>query len=318
MAKKLVKKTKTSKDQLRSSIRDRFTAGEGLQTFFPKNIEEQIAKDPGKLVKELSHTIAQIPISEIRRNPEQPRVDFDETALKELSDSIKVHGLIQPVTVRSLGPHEYQLISGERRLRASKLAGLEVVPAYIRIANDQEMLEMALIENIQRQDLNPMEIAITYQRLKNEIKLTDKLLSERVGKQRSTITNYLRLLNLHVEVQKALRENAISRGHALAIAGVDDILEQVEILKEVLKKKLSVRAAEKLVRKIKPAAKDKQGSKNKGLPADYKLVLDDFRAFFGSGKIQLILEANKDGKGRIVIPFSDVNELNELFKHIEQ
>ena len=211
MAKKISSKnpTKVSKDQLRSSIQSRFAgtgSGGGIHAIIPKNIDEEIERDPEKIVKEFSQHFAMIPLKEIEPNPGQPRKDFDPEALEELAASIQVHGLIQPITVRRFNDHEFQIISGERRYRASQIAGLEEVPAYIRIANDQTILEMALIENIQRQDLNPFEVAVSYYRLKEECNLTDLELSKRVGKKRSTITNYLRLLDLHIEVIEALKK----------------------------------------------------------------------------------------------------------------
>lgn len=183
--------------------------GKGIRALL-SSIDEETKKDKKQVVNKLSSSIAMLSLKEIETNPWQPRVEFDAKALEELSASIKVHGLIQPITVRRLSAKKYQLISGERRWRASKKAGLKEVPAYIRLANDQEMLEMALIENIQRENLNAVEVAITYQRLKDECKLTDELLSERVGKERSTITNYLRLLKLPPEIQKGIKEKKIS------------------------------------------------------------------------------------------------------------
>ena len=177
--------------------------GKGIRALLndPAQLDKAVKEDAGAVVKELSGSTAMISVAEIEANPFQPRVEFDETALNELAASIKVHGLIQPVTLRRLNEKAYQLISGERRFRASQLAGLQEIPAYIRLADDQQMLEMALIENIQREDLNAVEVAISYQRLIDECKLTHESLSERVGKQRSTITNYLRLLKLPVDVQ---------------------------------------------------------------------------------------------------------------------
>lgn len=184
--------------------------GLGTRALFG-NMDQQIAENPAEVVKELSHTVAMIPLEEIEVNPFQPRNEFDEEALLELSNSIQIYGLIQPITVRRLSANAYQLISGERRLRASKMAGLTEIPAYIRLANDQEMLEMALVENIQRENLNAIEIAITYQRLKDECNLTDDTLAERVGKQRSTITNYRNLLKLPPDIQTAVKEKKYLR-----------------------------------------------------------------------------------------------------------
>lgn len=303
MAKKLGR-TKVNKAKL----------GSGIHAIFS---QKEINQDPERVVKELSNTFAQIPIEQVESNPDQPRKEFDEDALKELSESIKVHGLIQPITVRMLSPKEYQLISGERRWRASKLAGLEEIPAYIRIANDQEMLEMALIENIQRENLNAVEVAISYHRLKDEFNLTDERLAERVGKKRSTITNYLGILELHPSAIEAVKKEIISLGHAKAIKGLKDKLLQNMVLEEIIKKRLSVRRTEKLVQsyqKGKTETKPKESVSR--LPKEYQDIRNDFRSFFGSGRIKL--ELQKDGQGQIVIPFKDANELTEFFKCIEQ
>jgi ParB family chromosome partitioning protein len=293
--------------------------GSGIDALFSAKMDEAIRENPVEVVRELSHTFAMIPIGEIEANPDQPRKEFDSDALEELAASIRVHGLIQPITVRRLSASEYQLISGERRWRASKLSGLTEVPAYIRIANDQEMLEMALIENIQREDLNAIEVAITYHRLKEECNLTDERLADRVGKKRSTITNYLRLLDLHIEVIEAIRRNELSMGHARAIASIEDKLLQKEALAEVLSRGMSVRDTEKLVKaysgkslKKAPAEKSIPGK----LPSDYEDILADFRAFFGSGRIQIKLD--EDGKGQILIPFDTADQLTEFYRCVEQ
>ncbi|MCX6186851.1 MAG: ParB/RepB/Spo0J family partition protein, partial [Bacteroidetes bacterium] len=187
------------------------------------------------------NSISEIPISQVEANPFQPRIEFKEEELKELSESIKVHGVIQPITVRKMGFDSYQLISGERRTRASRLAGLTNIPAYIRLANDQEMLEMALIENIQREDLNAIEVAISYKRLMEECSLNQEQLGERVGKNRSTVSNYLRLLNLPDNIQAALRDDKISMGHARAIIGIEDTDEQQYLFDQMIENNLSVR-----------------------------------------------------------------------------
>jgi ParB family chromosome partitioning protein len=205
-------------------------------------------EDKKELVSQLSTTVNEIPLANIEANPFNPRVEFDEEALNELSDSIKLHGLIQPITVRHLGGEKFQLISGERRLRASKLAGLESVPAYIRIADDDAMLELALIENIQRQDLNAIEIATTYDRLMDELKLTHDTLAKRVGKKRSTVSNYLRLLKLPANVQAAIKEENISMGHARALVNVEDLSLVNVICKEIIEKGISVRQVEHYVK----------------------------------------------------------------------
>ncbi|MDX1666881.1 MAG: ParB/RepB/Spo0J family partition protein [Saprospiraceae bacterium] len=288
--------------------------GMGIRALL-SNVEEEAEKDQGKVVRELSHSVAMIPITEIEVNPYQPRNEFDEEALEELADSIKVHGLIQPITVRRLQPNAYQLISGERRLRASKMAGLKELPAYVRVANDQEMLEMALVENIQREELNAVEIAITYQRLIEECQLTHEKLSERVGKKRSTVTNHLRLLKLSPDIQKAIKEGQISMGHARALAGVEDFGLRDSLFRKTLRESLSVRALERLVRDYtKPATRNKS-SKAKSLPNEYKEVQKQFRDFFGSGSVSLKLKS--EGKGQIVIPFNSVDELNDLIDRME-
>jgi ParB family chromosome partitioning protein len=296
---------KVSKNQLKS----------GIHAIFPK-LDEAIEKNPAQVVKELSNVVAKIPVKEIEVNPYQPRNEFDQEALEELATSIKTYGLIQPITVRRLSPNEYQLISGERRFRASKLAKLEEIPAYIRIANDQEMLEMALVENIQRENLNAIEVALSYQRLKSECKLTDEKLSTRVGKKRSTITNYLRLLDLPIDIQTAIKEKQISMGHARALAGVNEYALQSVLFNKTISEGLSVRALENEIRSYQEAKKASATSSKSTLPDEYKNVEQEFKNFFGAGSIKLKLKG--DGKGQIVIPFDSVNELNALLDRIEE
>lgn len=270
--------------------------------------EEQV-----EVVRELAHTTAMIPVSQIEVNPYQPRKEFDETALQELSESIKVHGLIQPITLRRLSGKEYQLISGERRLRASKMAGLEEVPAYIRLANDQEMIEMALVENIQREDLNPVEVAITYQRLIDECNLTHELMADRVGKKRSTITNFLGMLRLPPQIQSALKDKRISMGHAKALRGIDDIALQLSLFNEILTKGLSVRDTEELVRRY-HEPKESTAGKRASLPDAYQHIQDQLSKQLGS-KVQLKLA--RGGKGNISINFHSDDDLNRLLDHFD-
>ncbi len=262
-------------------------------------------------VQELTNTVANIPIEAIEVNPYQPRYDFDEEALQELSESIKVHGLIQPLTVRHMGQGKYQLISGERRMRASTLANLTEVPAYVRLANDQEMLEMALVENIQRENLNAMEVAITYQRLKEECQLTDETLSERVGKKRSSVTNYLRLLKLPPDVQSAIKNKDISMGHARALAGVDDTGLQLTLLKQVLDQGLSVRAIEDLIRSYSEERKPKSKKGANQLPDDYQFVQNHLCKQLDA---KVTLKRKSNGKGQIIIPFGSDKDLNRLLE----
>ncbi len=293
---------------------DKRQLGSGIKAIF-NSIDENKPTDQEAVIKELSNTVAEIPVSEIEVNPNQPRVHFDPDALEELADSIRIHGLIQPVTVRRLSPNEYQLISGERRLRASKLAGLTMVPAYIRIVNDQEMLEMALVENIQRENLNAIEVAITFQRLKEECQLTDEKLADRVGKKRATITNYLRLLGLPPDIQKAVKNKEITMGHARVLAGIEDIGVQGVLFKQTLKEGLSVRKLEKLASDYHRPEK-KEIPQNQSLPREYEDVQQSLRAFFGTAKVAIKLKDKE--KGQIVIPFNSNEELNQLIDRIDE
>ena len=289
--------------------------GKGIRALLndPAQLDKAVKEDAGAVVKELSGSTAMIPVAEIEANPFQPRVEFDETALNELAASIKVHGLIQPVTLRRLNEKAYQLISGERRFRASQLAGLQEIPAYIRLADDQQMLEMALIENIQREDLNAVEVAISYQRLIDECKLTHESLSERVGKQRSTITNYLRLLKLPVDVQLAIKDKKISMGHARALAGVSDVSLQIDLLKQILAQDLSVRAVEGLIAR-QQAASSSKAPKEAPLSDQLRKVQDQFSSFFGT---KTVLKRDAKGKGQLIIKFDNDSELNRLLDTIE-
>lgn len=279
------------------------------------NIDADIesAKKKQAIVSDLSNTVAFIPLTSIEVNPFQPRVDFDQIALKELSDSIAVHGLIQPITVRHLGNNKFQLISGERRLRASKMADLEEIPAFIRLANDQEMIEMALIENIQRQQLNPIEVAITYGRLMKECDLTHLQLAERVGKARTTITNFTRLLSLPEAIQKGLKENNISMGHAKALLGVDDYAFQMATYKNILEKELSVRQTEDLV-KLKKGTANAKGKGKKALPQAYQKVQSELTSMLST---RVNLKADAKGKGQIVINFTNTDDLNRILDLLE-
>ncbi|MES2590262.1 MAG: ParB/RepB/Spo0J family partition protein [Bacteroidota bacterium] len=265
----------------------------------------------GKVVGAIAH----IEIASIETNPFQPRTNFEEDALNELASSIKEHGIIQPITVRKLGYDKYQLISGERRFRASQIAGLTSVPAYIRIANDQAMLEMALVENIQRENLDPIEVAISYKRLIDECSLTQEQLSQKVSKQRSTITNYLRLLKLPVEIQLAIRNNDISMGHARALISIEDADKQLDIYNQIVLNNLSVRDVEDLSRgaKVESAAAGKSKSEKKAdkgkLTFEQLKVVDDLRAVFNA-KVNISRETN--GKGKIVIPFKSDIDLKRI------
>src|SRR5918993_1680938 len=220
--------------------------GRGLNALIEGSYDKKV--DP-QILHEVN-TIAEIRLSQIETNPFQPRTHFDQTALEELAESIKVQGIIQPITVRQLDANTFQLISGERRFQASKLAGLETIPAYIRKADDQQMLEMALIENIQREQLNAIEIALSYQRLLSECNLKQEELGDRVGKKRTTVTNYLRLLKLPPDIQIGLRDNQISMGHARALINIDNVDLQLQVFNRIIAEELSVRKVEEIVRQI--------------------------------------------------------------------
>ena len=253
--------------------------------------------------------IADIPIDNIETNPFQPRDEYEEESLSELAESIKQQGIIQPITVRKLGYDKYQLISGERRLRASKIAGFTHIPSYIRVANDQQMLEMALVENIQREQLNPIEIAIGYIRLVEECKLTQEQLSEKVGKKRSTIANYIRLLKLPVEIQIALRDKQISMGHARALINISEPESQVYLLSLIVEKELSVREVEKIVRNLHTDPLKKYKKLPVTLPDHHREAKDLLAEKF---KTKVEMKRNTKGKGNIVISF----ENDEDFKRI--
>ncbi len=254
----------------------------------------------------------EIPLSEIEVNPFQPRQDFNQEHLQELAESIKVHGIIQPITVRRLSKNQYQLISGERRFQASKIAGLAMIPAYIRSADDQQMLEMALIENIQRENLNPIEIALSYQRLITECNLKQEELGDRVGKNRTTVTNYLRLLKLPPDIQAALRDNRISMGHARAIVSVENPDSQLYIFKRMVSEDLSVRKVEELAREVSGGVKEETTSapatNTSGAPREIIQLQSRLSSHFGTK-----VKVNSDGKkGDIRIPFLSVEDLNRI------
>lgn len=254
--------------------------------------------------------IDEIPVAEIEVNPFQPRTHFDQEALQELSESIKVHGIIQPITVRRLAPNQYQLISGERRFQASKLAGLENIPAYIRSADDQQMLEMALIENIQRENLNAIEIALSYQRLISECNLKQEELGERVGKNRATVTNYLRLLKLPPDIQIAVRDNKLTMGHARAIINVENPDQQLYIFKKTLNEELSVRKVEELVREVANKKAEVTSSTTTSTPVSKEItqLQSSLSSHFGT---RVVIKS--DGKrGEIKIPFLSVEDLNRI------
>ncbi len=250
-------------------------------------------------------TIQEIPISQIVPNPNQPRKSFDEETLMELAQSIKELGVVQPLTVRKVG-NQYQIIAGERRYRASKIAGLTEVPAYIRDVEDEQVLELALVENIQRKDLDPMEIAISYQRLMEECNLTQGALSERVGKKRSSVANYLRLLKLPAEIQLGLRENLLQMGHARALLSIPDYDRQIVIYDKILKEDLSVRKVEELAKNM---GEEKKKVQEKPKPNDYEVLENHLENHFGT---KVRLQRGRNGKGKLTISFTSDTDLERI------
>lgn len=292
----------------------RSALGKGLSALL-ENADTDVTSKTG--IEGVVGSIAQISIEHIEPNPFQPRSFFEPEALAELSASIKEQGIIQPITVRKMGYDRYQIISGERRFKASKMAGLTAIPAYIRVANDQGMLEMSLVENIQRQNLNPLEIALSYKRLIDECSLTQEMLSDRVGKNRSTVTNFLRLLKLQPQIQAAIRNETLSMGHARAIIGVDDVGKQLLMFREIIDKHLSVREAENLARELGNKSsingKSKKGKEN--LSLEYKKIQEVLSSHFRN---RIRLQRTQNGNGKIVIPFEndeDLNRILELFNY---
>jgi len=259
-------------------------------------------------------SIAIIKIKDIETNPFQPRTNFEEIALKELSDSIKQHGIIQPITVRKLGYDKYQLISGERRFKATQLAGLTEIPAYIRVANDQAMLEMGLIENIQREDLDPIEISLSYKRLIEECSLTQEQLSEKVNKQRSTVTNFLRLLKLPAVIQKAVRDKDISMGHARALLSIENEDKQLAIYAMAVENELSVRQVEELARGEKLQFTPKTTRVEKPLTIEDKQIAKKLEKIFSKS---YNFKRNAKGAGAITLSFSNDTELEHILSFFD-
>ena len=281
-----------------------------------------LLKDPSNDIKSVSDknadkvvgSIVELDLGSIEVNPFQPRTSFNEDSLRELASSIKELGVIQPITVRKLDFNKYQLVSGERRFRASKLVGLETIPAYIRIANDQESLEMALVENIQRQDIDPIEIALSYQRLIEEIDVTQEELSDRVGKNRSTIANYLRLLKLAPIIQTGMRDGFISMGHGRALINIDDLSDQLDIYEKILSQNLSVRETEALVRNFKNP--DQKTTTQKPMaPPFAKRGKKELTDLF---ETTVEVKVAKSGKGSLVVPFKNQEDFERILKLIKR
>jgi len=290
--------------------------GRGLSALLD---DSESSHPPKQQVNAVSETeqignISHVSLTEVETNPYQPRTEFDQVALNELADSIKVQGLIQPITVRKLGANKYQLISGERRFRASKLAGLTQIPAYIRSANDQQMLEMALIENIQRENLNAIEVALSFQRMIDEVGLKQEQLGERVGKNRTTVTNYLRLLKLPPVIQASIRDQRISMGHARALINVDGVDKQLFIHQEILEKGLSVRKVEELVRNLHHLPLKTEKPNEKSASFQYQKLQDDLASKFAT---RVKLKVTQNGKGAIEIPFVSDDDLNRILELLD-
>lgn len=288
--------------------------GKGIRSLL-QSIDEDLKTTAGQLkptVTEAVTGIIRIPISDIEINPKQPRRDFDEQALKELADSIKMHDIIQPVTVSKISTGKYRLISGERRWRASKMAGLLDIPAYIRQANDQELLELALLENLQRENLNAVEIALSYKRLMEELDYTQEQVAERMGKDRTTVTNYIRLLKLPPDIQLAVRTGDLSMGHARALINVDTVDKQLYVFHHIKEKGLSVRQTESLVRQLYKSAPVKNAVKG-SLPEAFKRIEDNLASQFGT---KVKLSHSKKGNGSIFIEYYSLEQFNQILKQL--
>jgi len=298
-----------------SSSKKRPALGKGLSALLESSLTDITSEDLSDA--SVLGSVALLQISSIEANPFNPRTHFEEDALQELSDSIATHGIIQPITVRKLGRSKYQLISGERRFKASQMARLTEIPAYIRVANDQTMLEMALVENIQRQDLNAIEVALSYHRLIQECNLTQEKLAQQVSKSRTSITNHLRLLKLPAKIQLAVRENEISMGHARALVGIDNSEKQLEIFERVIEEKLSVRDLENILREEKNNVPEEQKKKL------VKPVVTDQQVDFTQGfsdKVAAKVQITKQptGNGKLIINFSSEVDLNRIIEILNE
>src|SRR6478735_4986347 len=300
-----------------STKQNKETLGKGIRSLL-QNIDSDLKTTSGSLktdVVEAATNILRIPLNNILPNPKNPRRDFDETALQELASSLKQFDLVQPITVSKLNDGKYQLISGERRFRAAKIAGLKDVPAYIRQANDQQLLELALLENLQREDLNAIEIGLSYKRMMEELNHTQEQVAERMGKERSTVTNYIRLLKLPPDIQLAVRNGNLSMGHARALINIDTIDKQLFVYSEIKNKELSVRQTEELVRNLykneKPGAV--KSSSKSSLPPAYKRIEDNLASHFGT---KVKLSHNNKGYGSITLEYYSLEELNKILEQM--
>ncbi len=297
-----------------TSKQNKDALGKGIRSLLG-SIDAELKSGTGDLKKTVIETathISRIPVADIETNPKQPRHDFDEQSLNELAQSIKQHDIIQPVTVSKMANGRYRLISGERRLRASKIAGLKDIPAYIRQANDAQLLELALLENLQREDLNAIEVALSYKRMMDELDYTQDDVAEKMGKDRSTIANFIRLLKLPPDIQLAVRNNTISMGHARALINVDTVERQLYIFREIKDKGLSVRQTETLVRNLyKSSGAPKKTSKT-GLSSGFQRIEDKLASQFDT---RVKLKHSTNGSGQITFDYYSVEELNKLLQN---
>jgi ParB family transcriptional regulator, chromosome partitioning protein len=288
--------------------------GRGLSALLSDS-ENTVIDNPSESQSESVGQVSEVAIDRVETNPYQPRTHFDLVALEELSQSIQAQGIIQPITVRKMGGGTFQLISGERRLQASKMAGLKVVPAYVRTADDEQMLEMALIENIQRQDLNPMEIALAYQRLVDELSLRLEDLGDKVGKKRATVNNYLRLLKLPPEIQIGLKEAKLSMGHARALINIENVDDQLAVYRAILEGDLSVRKVEEMVRALAERSNKNPSTKSPNAKDIHVQKLErKLEDKFGS---RVIISQNGQGRGELKIGFESTEDLNRILEILE-
>jgi ParB family chromosome partitioning protein len=288
--------------------------GKGIRSLLG-SIDAELKSGTGDLKKtvvEAATNISKIPVADIETNPKQPRTDFDEQALQELAQSIKIHDIIQPLTVSKMANGKYRLIAGERRLRASKIAGLKEVPAYIRQANDAELLELALLENLQREDLNAVEVALSYKRMMDELEYTQDQVAERMGKDRSTVANFIRLLKLPPDIQLAVRNGVISMGHARALINVDTVDRQLFIFKEIKEKGLSVRQTEELVRNLYKESGTAKKTPKSSLSSPFQRIEDKLASQFDT---RVKLKHSSKGHGQITFDYYSVEELNKLLQN---
>jgi ParB family chromosome partitioning protein len=295
--------------------KDKEALGKGIRSLL-QSIDADLKTTSGELktsVVEAVTNMLRIPLEQIETKPRQPRHDFDEGAMQELAQSIRMHDIVQPVTVSKLPTGRYRLISGERRYRAAKIAGLKDIPAYVRLADDQQLLELALLENLQREDLNAMEIALSYKRMMEELNYTQEQVAERMGKERSTVANYIRLLKLPPDIQVAVRSNFLSMGHARALINVDTVDKQLYLFGEIKNKGLSVRQTEELVRRLYKEGHSVKNSVKPALPEGFKRIEDNLASHFST---RVRLNHNKKGQGNISIEYYSLQELNKLLDQL--